>query len=322
QQVARDLRLLADPAENAGADDLLFRVEAVADSLFHFATSSDTEIDPTVFTDLEEVVHRLSLLNSDHATPGRPSHILPVETLESYLIAGLSVRDTAVLFGVGGRTVYRHMAEHGIRVSDLFTSIDNGELDATVRRILSCHPNTGYEMMVGHLKAPGIRIQRHRVQEAMRREAPEGMRTLRLQTLRGRRYTVPSPNSLWHIDGNHKLIRWRIVVHGGIDGFSRSIVYLNVATNKRASTVLGSFLKAVNTYGVPSRVGSDKGGENVQVAHFMLSTRGLNRNSYLTGRSRHNQRMERLWRDVFGGVLDLFYTIFCNLEREGLFNPD
>ncbi|KAI4892095.1 hypothetical protein NFI96_019152 [Prochilodus magdalenae] len=115
------------------------------------------------------------------------------------------------------------MAEHGI-------SIDNGELDAKVREILSCHPNTGYKMMVGHLNAQGIRIQRHRVQEAMCREDPEGtvMRTLRLQTLLCRRYSVPSPYSLWHIDGNHKLIQWQIVVHGGIDGFSRLIVYLTL----------------------------------------------------------------------------------------------
>ena len=27
------------------------------------------------------------------------------------------------------------------------------------------------------------------------------------------------PNSLWHIDGYHKLIRWRIVIHGVIDGY-------------------------------------------------------------------------------------------------------
>ncbi|XP_036417029.1 uncharacterized protein LOC118800955 [Colossoma macropomum] len=158
----------------------------------------------------------------------------------------------------------------------------------------------------------------------MRREDPEGseMRALQLHTVRRRRYSVPAPNSLWHIDGNHKLIRWRIVVHGGIDGFSRLIVYLNAATNNRASTVMGSFLEAVNTYGVPSCVRSDKGGENVQVAHFMVSSRGLNRNSHITGRSTHDQRIERLWRDVFGGVLDLFYTIFCNLEREGLLSPD
>ena len=29
-----------------------------------------------------------------------------------------------------------------------------------------------------------------------------------------------------HIDGNHKLIRWGFVIHGGIDGFSRKIMYL------------------------------------------------------------------------------------------------
>lgn len=33
-------------------------------------------------------------------------------------------------------------------------------------------------------------------------------------------------------------------------------------------------------------------------------------------------RIERLWRDVFGGVLDLFYTTFCYLEMEGLLHTD
>ncbi|MEQ2305556.1 hypothetical protein AMECASPLE_039090, partial [Ameca splendens] len=33
-------------------------------------------------------------------------------------------------------------------------------------------------------------------------------------------------------------------------------------------------------------------------------------------------RIERLWRDVYVGALDLFYTIFNKLETEGLLNPD
>ncbi len=38
---------------------------------------------------------------------------------------------------------------------------------------------------------------------------------------------------------------WRIIVHGGIDGFSRIPVYLVASSNNRSCTVLGHFLVAV-----------------------------------------------------------------------------
>lgn len=82
---------------------------------------------------------------------------------------------------------------------------------------------------------------------------------------------------------------WRFIVHGGIDGFGRVIVYLSAATNNRASTVLESFIGAVQKFGLPSCVRSDKG-ENVDVALFMVQCRGEDRNSHITGRSVHNQR--------------------------------
>ncbi|KAF4114111.1 hypothetical protein G5714_004334 [Onychostoma macrolepis] len=44
--------------------------------------------------------------------------------------------------------------------------------------------------------------------------------------------TAPE-NSLWHIDGNHKLIRWRIVIHG----YSRLVVFLRASDNNRGGTV-------------------------------------------------------------------------------------
>ena len=90
------------------------------------------------------------------------------------------------------------------------------------------------------------------------------------------------------------------------------IVFLACSTNNRASTVLQCFKSAVDKFGLPSRVRSDKGGENTEVAWYMLShpLRGPDRGSHITGKGVHNQRIERLWKDVFTGCTYLFCNLF------------
>ena len=75
---------------------------------------------------------------------------------------------------------------------------------------------------------------------------------------------MAGPNSLWHIDGLHKLIRWKMVIDGGIDVFSCIPVYLRASDNNRTETVLRSFMGAVKTHGLPSSVRAAYGGENTQ----------------------------------------------------------
>ena len=111
------------------------------------------------------------------------------------------------------------------------------------------------------------------------------------------------------------------MTHCGIDGFSRMIVFCKCSTNNRASTVYEHFLNATRQFGLPSRVRSDHGRENIMVAQHMLEHRGEGRGSMITGSSTHNQRIERLWRDLHRCVTQLFYRLFYHLEDRGLLDP-
>ena len=134
------------------------------------------------------------------------------------------------------------------------------------------------------------------------------------QQIPRRPYRVPHPNFLWHIDSNLKFCHWRFVIHGGIDGYSRMIVYLRCSNNNKASTVLAFLRESINTWGLPSRVRADDRGENIAVGDLMIQYRGEGCGSFITGPSVHNTRIERLWREVVQCILYIFKDVFLVVD--------
>ena len=96
------------------------------------------------------------------------------------------------------------------------------------------------------------------------------------------------------------------------------IVFLTASTNNRATTVIFRMLFSNTIY--PQGFVVIFGLENIEVARLMMQERGIKRGSHIAGKSVHNQRIERLWRDVNGIICSRFLNIFLFLEQRGLFD--
>ena len=243
---------------------------------------------------------------------------IPKSVLENMLEIGFQISEISKILSVSERTIYRRMRVYGLSKTS-FSEIEDGELDKNLIEIISAFPRCGENYLKIMLKRKRIHVPRWRLRDSIRRVDEHGPQDRRRGRLHRRIYNVEGPNYLWHIDTNHKLIRWKFIIVGGIDGYSRLIMFLNCCDNNKAETVFECFRTGISRYGTPKRVRSDKGLENIMVADFMLGLNG--QGSMITGPSTHNQRIERLWRDVYEGVLCYFYHVFHHMEDIGVLDP-
>ena len=155
--------------------------------------------------DDDEQVYRHPAIVGSNA--GRPRFEIPRTQLTFLVESGFTGLQMAEMLGVSLRTVRRRLSEYGISISAQYSTVSDDQLDEIVAEIQQQFPLCGNRQMLGHLLARGLRVQQIRVRETQRRVDPEGSVMRRLQTINRRSYSVAAPRSLWHIDGNHKLIR-------------------------------------------------------------------------------------------------------------------
>ena len=250
---------------------------------------------------------------------GRPAKVISKERLEGLLRLKVPVSRIAADLQVSRQTVYKAMTEYNLIQQSRYTNISETDIRHAVSSIKGRHPNAGEVMLEGHLRAEGIHVQRGKVRKAIHDLDPS-VTSRKRPAIQRRVYSVPYPNYLWHLDGNHKLIRWRFVVHHCIDGFSRLITFCRCSANNKAETVLSSY-EAVRKYGRPRRIRSDHVGENVLVWRDMNSAWGEDTRPVIVGSSVHNQRIERHNRSANEQELSVFKSEFYDLEREGVLDP-
>ena len=114
----------------------------------------------------------------------------------------------------------------------------------------------------------GLATTREVVRHVLRAFDPERVEHRSQHRLRRRIYRCKGPNYLWHIDGYDKLKLSGFCIHGAVDGLSRRILWLEVASsNNDPSIVAQYFLDYTRQLGVTARiVRRDRRSENGNLA--------------------------------------------------------
>ena len=148
---------------------------------------------------VQNVPHSYSVAQVYTGERGRPKLNISQDQLQFLVERGFTIPDISRMLNVSVRTIERRLHDFGLSTTENYSHIDDQFLDRIIQGILRDFPSFGYRRMTGALASRGIKVQQVRIREA-------------INTVNRRKYQVYGPLALWHIDGNHKLIRF-VLLH-------------------------------------------------------------------------------------------------------------
>ena len=123
----------------------------------------------------------------------------------------------------------------------------------------------GYSTMWKRLvKDHGLAVKRTEVMKIMKHLSPQATEERKAHRLKRRIYTLKGPNYVWHVDGYDKLKPFGFCIHGCIDGYSRRIMWLEVASSNNDPAIVAKYyLDCLKHFQVAPRIlRADNGTEN------------------------------------------------------------
>ena len=140
------------------------------------------------------------------------------ERLEHFLNIGCNVTQIAK-DGLLGKKIHPNTVFNFMKANDIpmirrrYTQLSDEELEIKILDLHVRFPNSGIREIASMLKKldPPVIVQRDRVGKLLAKVDPTGTARRWAQIIPRRTYSVPTPNSLWHIDTHHSLIRYDYV---------------------------------------------------------------------------------------------------------------
>lgn len=185
----------------------------------------------------------------------------------------------------------------------------------------------GYRRMHKVLLDQGLLCRRTDVRLLLKELDPDNVKLRRKRRLRRRKYINPGCNHTWHIDGHDKLKPFGFSIHACIDGFSRKLIWLEVAPSNKLPEIIAKYYTiAINKFGLPKCLKADDGTEHAIIEPMHITLRSLDGpdalDSFSIITSPQNQRIEAYWSILQRDRIGWWRTFLRELSDLELFSND